>query len=1372
MNDSHCITEEEFVLFKERRLPEEEFARILRHTAQCAPCRERLTEVCLTENDVVLLVEKRLAEEELVWTRDHVARCAACRTVLAEALRVRALVGKPELSPSRRTTEGPSADAFEDHGTDTWKPPDQFDEFTILRELGQGGMGVVYLAEDTKLHRQVAIKFIAAAEPTQRDRERFQIEAQAIARLQHPNVVTLFRVGEVEGRAYLVSEYINGQNLEATKRPMSWPAVVHIGRDLARGLGAAHGHGVLHRDLKPSNVIISRNGEVKLLDFGLAELRDATRPAGVRTVAGTPHYMAPELRRGRPATPQSDMYSLGLILYELCTRDVPRREPRGPDAPAPVAASSLAAALPLPTENPLIQAAPGIDPDFVELIERCLRTEPAERPASADALAKELERLDRDASTLALPDGNPYRGLYPFEADHRQLFFGRDADIRAIIDRLRREPLVLIAGDSGVGKSSLCRAGILPRIAAGALDERRAFTIVTLSPGRQPFTSLAAALASVLGRKEEALRAALSNDPTWGGEILPDTYRGLRGVLLFVDQLEELLTLSQPDEAGRFVEALAKLAASASAVRVLLAVRGDFYTRLAKFPALGGNLKALLHLLPPLSPEGIREAVVGPARAQGVTFESDALITMLTASVAQDAGSLPLLQFTLAELWARRDQMNQRITRAALEDMGGVAGALSRHADGVLARLSSGQREAARSVLLRLVTAKGTRGARTESELSPTDEDTRRAVHALVEGRLLHVSPAGDDASYQIAHEALIESWGTLRGWLNEDARHREILQRLVTTSAEWELLGRPSEMLFSARQLDEALALDPSLLGPREQKYLAASHRGLQRRRYQRWAVALFLLLLAFAAYGIPLLQMHRATQHFIDERIAEAQREFEQGKAHSIRAAQLAAETFPLFDGKGGAGPKALEAAEKQWAGVPQERKRAEAAYLRADQALQIALLRDSQHLGVRHLLAELTYTRIQFDEQLHLPRREDLWQQLARLDEDGQWRRRFEAPAQLQVQTTPPDASVNLQRYVGGDDERWHLEPVEEFAGPRRAPLAIRSLKPGSYLLEFTAPGRPPIRLPLLLEPKQSQSITVVLPERVPEGYAYVPPGCFLFGGAQPEVERKSLHTVPIHSVCMYEGQTYVIGRREVTLGDWLQYLNTLDGDALARSYLAEPHMDSAGAGTYILRPRVQGWAFSFLRPKHLKSKKFWPTALEGAPFRYQGRSKNAEQDWTQFPLAGIQPGELRGYLDWLDRTHRLPGARLCSEQEWERGARGADGRLYPHGNRLLPDDADFDETYNYEPDAYGPDRVGIHPASESPFGLQDMAGNVFETVRTLVSSAEAGRFTLRSGSWYQDQRTLITTTRVLTEAELRDATVGFRLCADWPPGSRKN
>jgi formylglycine-generating enzyme required for sulfatase activity/tRNA A-37 threonylcarbamoyl transferase component Bud32 len=1290
---------------------------------------------------LVELLEGRLSADALACIHQHAAGCTPCRLLLVTltpGIEHTAEVAPP-VPETEDSTLGPGV---------PWTPPDEFDKFRLEGVIGRGGMGVVYLAHDKSLKRRVAVKFMASPQPDPRVRESFETEALALASLQHANIVNVFSVGEVDGHPYIVSEYVVGRSLAELPRPVPWRDVLDLGIGLARGLAAAHRERVLHRDLKPSNALVTRDGEVKLLDFGLAERFEAGASVapGSRFVAGTLPYMAPELLTGAPATPRSDIYALGLTLHELCTGEVPRRRSRAPEEEPPRAALG-----------------PDIDPDLAAIITRCIAANPLDRFASADALYEALERLKRGITPEPLAAGNPYRGLAPFEAEHRSLFFGREADIRAVLERLRTRPLVLVAGDSGAGKSSLCRAGVLPRVAAGALDEGREYIPVTLWPGRRPLEALAAALAPLLGRKEAELVTALEAAPAWLGRTLREAHSRGRGLLLFIDQLEELLTLSESSQAEHFARILGELALPSSGVRVLLAARGDFLTRLGALPGLGDEVERALYILRPLSAEGVREAIVGPARSRGVAFESAELLQTLVASTAQGVGSLPLLQFALAELWERRNPAQGRITREALDAMGGVAGALSRHADGVLARLSPEEHAAARRLLLQLVTAEGTRIERGEDELvEASDGASHAALRALVEGRLLHTRTAGGQPRWQIAHESLIESWGTLRDWLDDDIGHRVLRKRVEAASAEWERLVRASEALWGERQLEEARPLEPSSLGPREQAFLLASRRAVKRKRWGRWLAVLAVGL----AVGVS-FEVYLADIRFIAAELGTAREALAAGKTLAQQASTGREKALALFDGRAAppAGLEALsdpaafrKAAEQQWKAVLALRDQAAEAYARGSQSLERALDRDRHHVDARGLTAELLYERILLAELFHQQDERDTWVQ--RLEqaagtskEAAEWLQRLRAPAELELITTPPGAQVRFERYTEVDGT-LRPGPVPEAGAPGSA-LTQLQLPAGSYLLHVTLPGHAPVRLPLRLTHGARETVRLTLPAKVPEGYVYIPRGCFLMGSAEPEAVRRFTYVPPIHRFCLNEG--YLIGRQEVTFGDWLEYLDDLPAGARDRKLLEQPRFGDGGAVALRQQPGA-GWVFTFYRSTEERS-----TAREGEPFIYAGRTRRNTADWRKFPLSGVSAQDLEGYFYWLQKTKRLPGARLCSQHEWEYAARGADGRRYPHGDELRKDDANIDATYDRV--AFGPDMVGSHPGSTSPFGLEDMAGNAFELTRSMTP--DLGRVVYRGGSWYYDEFLAASADISPGDVTARDARIGVRVCASFSP-----
>jgi serine/threonine-protein kinase len=196
--------------------------------------------------------------------------------------------------------------------------------YRILGELGRGAMGVVYKAEDPNLDRVVALKTIIVdqdAEGRAEYHRRFILEAKAAGKLNHPNIVTTFDCGEHDGLAYLAMELMKGKDLRSRllKEPIPAAEAVEIARQVAEGLAYAHERGVVHRDIKPGNIMINKRGGVKIMDFGLARMRAADHKTSTGMVLGTPRYMSPEQICGQPVDQRSDIFSLGIVLYEMLT---------------------------------------------------------------------------------------------------------------------------------------------------------------------------------------------------------------------------------------------------------------------------------------------------------------------------------------------------------------------------------------------------------------------------------------------------------------------------------------------------------------------------------------------------------------------------------------------------------------------------------------------------------------------------------------------------------------------------------------------------------------------------------------------------------------------------------------------------------------------------------------------------------------------------------------------------------------------------------------------------------------------------------------------------------------------------------------------
>lgn len=256
--------------------------------------------------------------------------------------------------------------------------------FRVLRELGRGGMGVVYVAVDSKLQRQVALKLLPAGLHRDQDRlHRFEREARLAAALNHPNIMTVFEIGEWESRPFIAAELVQGETLaEAlTRSPLPMPDAIKASGQILAALGAAHQAGIVHRDLKPANVMMRPDGLVKVLDFGLARLMPAAQPATptdetrsmTHTVAGqilgTPAYMAPEQWEGKAVDARTDLYAFGCVLYEMVTGHRAGRERQ-------------------PLSSPALE----------KIVKRCLEPEPGRRWQSAAELELELARLARNGN--------------------------------------------------------------------------------------------------------------------------------------------------------------------------------------------------------------------------------------------------------------------------------------------------------------------------------------------------------------------------------------------------------------------------------------------------------------------------------------------------------------------------------------------------------------------------------------------------------------------------------------------------------------------------------------------------------------------------------------------------------------------------------------------------------------------------------------------------------------------------------------------------------------------------------------------------------------------------------------------------------------
>jgi serine/threonine-protein kinase len=366
---------------------------------------------CLSAEDVARVLAGDLPEETAGLVRSHLLICEHCRSVLDRATDDPSLRqwASRAVGPSPTPLEGPALDRFlgqlgtsrkgEAPAEPSWP---KMPGFAIQGVLGQGGMGVVYQAEQLSLKRLVALKMIrlpGRADP--REMARFRLEAEAAARLRNPNIVHVYEVGEHQGRPYLSLELVEGGSLaqKLNRLPQPPREAALLVQVLAQAMHCAHEAGIIHRDLKPANVLLTRGGQPKITDFGLAKCLDAdTGQTRSGTILGTPGYMAPEQARGRSgrAGPTTDVYALGAILYEMLT-----------GRPPFVGEDVLETLRQVTTQEPVPprRLRPGLPRDLETICLKALAKEPAGRYASAQDLADDLGRFGRGEPIRARPPG-------------------------------------------------------------------------------------------------------------------------------------------------------------------------------------------------------------------------------------------------------------------------------------------------------------------------------------------------------------------------------------------------------------------------------------------------------------------------------------------------------------------------------------------------------------------------------------------------------------------------------------------------------------------------------------------------------------------------------------------------------------------------------------------------------------------------------------------------------------------------------------------------------------------------------------------------------------------------------------------------------
>jgi WD40 repeat protein len=772
--------------------------------------------------------------------------------------------------------------------------------YRIESLLGWGGMSVVYLAEDSRLKRKVALKLLAAGLAENGSfRDRFLRESELAASIDHPNIVPIYEAGTTEDLLFIAMRYVDGDLKERLQLGRLDPATaIAILAQIASALDAAHARGLVHRDVKPSNVLLDTGARpdgsdhVYLADFGVTKrVSEETAVGGDGHLLGTIEYVAPEQIAGEEIDGRADVYALGCVLYECLVGQPPFRR----DSDLAVVFAHLEADPPVPSaQRPELPAA------LDAVIAKALAKEPAERYTSCRELAQaalsvaadeasrrlvdaasraaagrselseveaelagkvsDLQLVQEQARTLSVQGTParvatggicPFKGLASFEPVDADYFFGRERLVAELVARLVGAGFLGIVGPSGSGKSSVLRAGLLPALAGGVLPGSESWRRWLLRPGERPLEALRAVLAS--GAK----------DPLAGAL---DTLPGGARLLLAVDQLEELFTACRSEaERAAFADTLARAASDPEGrAVVVVAMRADFYGRFAAYPELAELLGANHVLVGPMQASELRRAVELPAGRVGLRVEAE-LTNALVDDVEGEPGALPLLSTAMLELWQKRQ--DDALTLAAYRESGGVHGAVARLAEGTYARIPSERKPIVRAVMLRLVgegEGEGEVLVRRRAPLAELDlgrnDDVADVLWTLADSRLVTVG----EGSVEVAHEALLREWPRLCEWIEEDAEGRRLRRHITQAATDWDGAGRDQGELYRGARLAAALdwsADHASELNELEREFITESREASERetkrtrrtnRRLRALLAGVAVLLAAAVAGGL----------------------------------------------------------------------------------------------------------------------------------------------------------------------------------------------------------------------------------------------------------------------------------------------------------------------------------------------------------------------------------------------------------------------------------------------------------------------------------------------------------------------------------------
>jgi hypothetical protein len=707
--------------------------------------------------------------------------------------------------------------------------------FRIDTLVARGTFGTIYRARQLAVERDVALKVLHAdIDPSSEDGRLFVHEIRSVGRIDHTNVVRIYQADIThDGRLFFAMELLDGNDLATIVSAGTVPRerAIELMRQLLAGLGAAHDAGLVHADVKPANaIVVERDGveRVVLVDFGLSRLRSPDRPA--ESAGGTPAYMAPEQMMEGRVDARSDLFSAALVLVHML---VGWRRPNAFTLAPP----------------------PDVIPDDLRLVfERAFATDPAKRYGSAVELSAAL--TGTTTSSAPPPAARPFRHLEPLTEEDRGRLHGRQADLAQLTEQVLYRRSVIYTAPSGVGKTSLLRAGLIPRLEA---------------------LGVRALYVRCRGDSQVAIAAAIEPEATSIGDaIVAHVQKGGGKLVLVLDQFERAIADAN---AGELVRAVLSAIPDAD-VSVVMSIREDHLARLvAKTQEVDAQIAIMR--LPPLTPEGASDAIVAPLAESRLGIEPE-LLSALLADLQRAAAAIgaamgwgttpsvypPHLQLACSVLYEALPPGEITLTIAHYKKLGGFDTIVGEHLERVLdTELADGRDVIARDLFLALVTSANERAIRSENELLAI-ASARHAAHEIravletlrTRGLLVRVRGSSGEPSWELVHDSLVPR---VLAWIDRRdlARRRAVeLVRYHVRRSQPDapsLLGR-AELRELAPYADAIAELDAEhAKRDRETDAWTPSRLVAASRRAQRRRIALIAGLSA-ALVGVSLFAIY----------------------------------------------------------------------------------------------------------------------------------------------------------------------------------------------------------------------------------------------------------------------------------------------------------------------------------------------------------------------------------------------------------------------------------------------------------------------------------------------------------------------------------